>query len=66
LSLSKDRKNLNKQCEFLIFNDIISENKKTPKDLEIPPPKYFRDLKQIEERDNLLDACLQYCFGNTD
>lgn len=38
-AIGKEKKNLNKQCEFLIFNDIISENKKTPKDLEIPPPK---------------------------
>jgi hypothetical protein len=58
-SQGKEKKTLaNKSGEFLIFNTIISENKKTPKDLEIPPPRYFRDMRHIEERDNLLDACL--------
>jgi len=55
-----------KNSEFLIFNTIMSENKKTPTDLTIPSPAYFRDLKYIEERNHLLDACLLYAFGNKD
>mmetsp|Transcript_92380 Transcript_92380/g.199764 ORF Transcript_92380/g.199764 Transcript_92380/m.199764 type:complete len:96 (-) Transcript_92380:609-896(-) len=46
-----------KQCEFLIYNIIMSELKKTPEDLEIKAPRYFREMKQSEERTNLLDSC---------
>jgi len=46
-----------KSCEFLIYNIIMSELKKTPADLEIPPPRYFREMKYSEERQNLLDSC---------
>jgi len=42
---------------FLILNQIMSELKKTPQDLEIYPPRYFREMPNSEERSNLLNAC---------
>jgi len=42
---------------FLILNQIMSELKKTPQDLEIYPPRYFREMPDSEMRSNLLDAC---------
>lgn len=39
---------------------------KTPSDLEIPPPKYFRDVKYIDSRNKRLDDCLINFFGNCD
>lgn len=47
-----------KETEFLIFNTIMNANGKTPIDLEIPPPKYFRDNKYLESRNKRLDDCL--------
>lgn len=45
------------KTDFLILNQIMSELKKTPQDLEIYPPRYFRELPNSEERHNLLNAC---------
>jgi len=63
---NSSEKNKTKFCEFLILNNIMTELKKTPNDLEILPPRYFREMKNTEERNNMLDACYKYAFGNAD
>lgn len=60
ISLNFDQKKMEAKAfktDFLILNQIMSELKKTPKDLEIYPPRYFREMPNSEERNNLLDAC---------
>lgn len=44
----------------------MNANGKTPSDLEIPPPKYFRDLKFMDKRNKNLDEVLIKIYGNCD
>lgn len=44
----------------------MNANGKTPTDLEIPPPKYFRDLKFMDSRNKKLDEVLTKIYGNSD
>lgn len=63
----KDKKEDKKKViDFLILNDEMFTNKKTPKDLEVNPPRYFRETKEFEQKQLLLDQAYLYAFGTED
>jgi hypothetical protein len=45
-----------KLVEFLILDEVMIEQKRSPNDLIIPPPKFFREGKSKNQREQLLDA----------
>lgn len=49
------------QSDFIHFEDLVMDLKLTPKCLEVPIPRFFRedDRRRIEERDTLVSELLQ-------
>merc|ERR1712048_987502 len=47
-------------CEYHYFDDVLSDLKLTPADIEIPIPKYFlqENAKSFKEREKMMDAII--------
>uniref|UniRef100_A0A3Q3L2G4 Dynein regulatory complex protein 11-like n=1 Tax=Mastacembelus armatus TaxID=205130 RepID=A0A3Q3L2G4_9TELE len=50
------------QSEFHYFDDLLLDLKMTPKDLEIPIPRYFlRDKMQLQRNRQMIDSINRFC-----
>lgn len=55
------------QSDFIHLDDIVMDLKLTPKVLEVPVPRYFREdrRQKIEERDQMMLQFMEDYHGTT-